>query len=388
MIESDAVVICDWLPPDFGAVGQYALRHVRRDVAQGSDVVLVGMSRVGDSVADETIGGHRFCIVRMRAAPTPRDALLRRALWTIATDLRLVARAFPYLRRTGEVVFTGSPPFLIHLLVPLSRLLGLRTRYRITDFFPECLMVTYAKVPWWLAVLYRVTNFWRRRVDRFEALGEDQKARLLEIGIPADRIVVDPNESPVEFGPGARAAERPAALRECPVVLYSGNFGVAHDYETFIAGWRACNEARKSREAPVGFWLNAQGAGADAIDAIASKLPFPYARTPPVPLEELAGVLLAADMHLITLRDEFVGYVLPSKVYACVASGRSVLFVGSERSDIHRLCNDVLPEDRYARVAVGDAAGVAAALERLLRIAAQDLEDARMALGSERGSHR
>ncbi len=38
----------------------------------------------------------------------------------------------------------------------------------------------------------------------------------------------------------------------------------------------------------------------------------------PVPLEQLPPLLIAADVHLITLRDAFVGYVLPSKVHACI----------------------------------------------------------------------
>ena len=57
--------------------------------------------------------------------------------------------------------------------------------------------------------------------------------------------------------------------------------------------------------------------------------------------------------------------MLPSKVYGCVASGRPVLFVGSDASDVDLLCRERLSADRYARVAVGDAAGVAAALARL-----------------------
>ena len=382
MKPSDAVVICDWLPPDFGAVGQYALRFARRDVAQGQSVVLVGMSRAASSVVEEPIGGRRLTVVRMQARPTPRDGLLRRALWTAATNLRLVWHALPYLRATREVAFTGSPPFLVHLLVPLAKLLGIRTRYRITDFFPECLMVTYARVPVWLNALYGLTKFWRRRVDRFEVLGEDQKARLQEIGIPQARIAVVPNDSPVVFTDDTQPAARPPALRGVPLVLYSGNYGVAHDVETFMAGWRRYNE---THAAPLGLWLNATGAGADAIDAIAAGLSFPYARTPPVALDALAGVLLAADIHLITLRDAFVGYVLPSKVYACVDSGRPILFVGSARSDIHRICARSVPGERYRRVEVGDVAGVTDAIEALLHATARTDREARMQPASESG---
>ena len=37
----DTVYICDWLPPDFGAVGQYSLLYTREMLARGQKVVLV-----------------------------------------------------------------------------------------------------------------------------------------------------------------------------------------------------------------------------------------------------------------------------------------------------------------------------------------------------------
>jgi hypothetical protein len=72
--------------------------------------------------------------------------------------------------------------------------------------------------------------------------------------------------------------------------------------------------------------------------------------------------------HLITLRDEFVGYVLPSKVFGCIDSGKRVLFIGSTESDVDLLCRERCT-DRYTRVAVGDVEGVASALDELARSA-------------------
>ncbi len=66
-----------------------------------------------------------------------------------------------------------------------------------------------------------------------------------------------------------------------------------------------------------------------------------------VSLELLPRLLITADAHLITLRDEFVGYVLPSKVYACIDSGRPILYIGSAESDVHLLCRG------YRRAATG-----------------------------------
>ena len=79
----------------------------------------------------------------------------------------------------------------------------------------------------------------------------------------------------------------------------------------------------------------------------------------------LARLLVTPAAHLITLRDEFVGYVLPSKVHACIESGRQILFIGSAESDVDLLCRERMPRDSYRRVPVGDAAGVAQALEAI-----------------------
>jgi hypothetical protein len=38
------VYICDWLPPDFGAVGQYAVLFARQWASDGGAVTLVGLT--------------------------------------------------------------------------------------------------------------------------------------------------------------------------------------------------------------------------------------------------------------------------------------------------------------------------------------------------------
>jgi hypothetical protein len=67
-------------------------------------------------------------------------------------------------------------------------------------------------------------------------------------------------------------------------------------------------------------------------------------------------------VHLITIRDRFVGYVVPSKIHAYIASGKRLLFMGSADSEVHRLASDALPRTRYHRVDVGDVDGLVDAL--------------------------
>lgn len=368
------VYLCDWLPPDFGAVGQYALLAARGRAAGGEDVVLAGLSSTADSLVEEPAGaagvGGRLRIVRLRTSLYDRADFRTRALWTARTDLRLVWRLRRELRAADEILFTGSPPFLIHLLVPLRRLLGFglgnragkRLTYRITDFHPECLMAGMERVPAALRLFHRWTVALRRRVDGFEVLGEDQRRRLHEIGIPPERIELRRDDSPVAIPPGTEPLERPEALAGRKVLLYSGNFGVAHDHETFVEGYRRHHREGSGR---VGLWLNATGAKADRVEELLRREGLPIHRGRPVPLALLPRLLVTPDAHLITLRDGFVGYVLPSKVYGCIRSGKRVLFVGSAGSDVHLLGSRDLPAGSYRRVDVGDPAGVARALEEI-----------------------
>jgi hypothetical protein len=197
-----------------------------------------------------------------------------------------------------------------------------------------------------------LTRFWRRRINTIEVLGIDQARRLAESGIAESRIHLKRDPSPVTFSPGIVPQRLPDDFFGATgVLLYSGNWGVAHDDKTFVEGY-----SEYARQSPRGlrFWLNATGSKVNSIERELNARGAPLYRSSPVPLEDLPRLLLAADVHLITLRDRFVGYVLPSKIHACIESGKRILFIGSKASDVHLLATRALPVDRYYRVDTGD----------------------------------
>jgi hypothetical protein len=158
----------------------------------------------------------------------------------------------------------------------------------------------------------------------------DDPSRLTDIGIAEERIHLKPNPSPVTFVPGLAPLSLPDELRGgSGVILYSGNWGVAHDENTFI---EAYSEYFRESKLGLRFWLNATGTKADRIERELRLRGAPFYRSNLVPLEDLPRLLLAVDVHLVTLRDPFVGYVVPSKIHACIESGKRILFVGSRCS--------------------------------------------------------
>ncbi len=294
---------------------------------QGWIVTLVGLT-TGDSSRTkmETVGGGRLEIVRVHRRTYEKQKRPSRLLWTLLSNVLLLRAAFGAMRKADAVLFTGSPPLMVHFISPLNLLLKKRLVYRLTDFHPECL-IAESGCGFLLQMLLRLTNFWRRRIDSFEVLGVDQSRRLAEIGIPRARIQLKRDPSPVAFTRGLIPLRVPKELHGgSGIILYSGNWGVAHDEDTFIEGY---TEYRLRSKQGLRLWLNAVGSKADRVERELGSRGLPIYRSHLVPIEDLPRLLLTADVHL--------------------------------------LASEALPSGRYHRVDVGDAKGLVHVLEVIER---------------------
>ncbi|WP_426407590.1 hypothetical protein [Bradyrhizobium ganzhouense] len=360
MSASRLVYICDWLPPDFGAVGQYSVlfaRELARD--RGLHVTLVGLTSGEAETSTEQFERGALEIVKVPVPAYDKAKASARIRWTITTNSKLMRAALPFIRNAETVVFTGSPPLFLHWIAPTNVLLRKRLIYRITDFHPECAIAERGSPSLFLKFVLTLTLFWRRRVHTFEVLGHDQAMRLNEIGVTKERIVLKRDPSPIAIGTDTPSLARPPQTEGKFLLLYSGNWGIAHDTATFVDAYIA---HYKNGSGTVLLWLNAIGKGAATVAEALDKAEVPYIRTDLVPLDQLASLLRTPDAHLITLKNAFVGYVLPSKVYACVDSDLPVMFIGPTASDVHLLC-DERKSSAYFHVDVGDSARCARLLE-------------------------
>ena len=362
------MTVCDWLPPDFGAVGQYADAATREEASRGAHVVLVGLTSGRASAETEMIGRGRRTTIRLRARSCHRTRLVRRLAWTVETNTRLIIAAWAYMRGANGVTFTGSPPLFLHWIALANIVLRKPLTYRITDFHPECLIAARGgRAGPLLRAVLALTWFWRRRVHRFEVVGRDQIGTLIAGGIPASRIRLSRDKAPVTVRDGP-AAPRPPGTRGRTLLLYSGNWGLAHDVDTVLAAYRAHHRWGSGRTL---LWLNATGQRASELREVLRREGLAFVDGAPVPLDRLAPLLMAADAHLVTLAAGFEGLVLPSKIHACLDTGRPVIFVGSPRSDVHALCTEARVSG-YRRVDPGDRAAMVAALEELSPLRARN----------------
>ena len=134
---------------------------------------------------------------------------------------------------------------------------------------------------------------------------------------------------------------------------------LADEIDTFVAGYTKHHRQGSGR---VALWLNATGSGADEVARRLSEANLPYFRQHLVPIADLPRLLVTPDAHLITLRSAFVGFVLPSKVYACLDSGRPIIYLGPQTCDVHLLCKETCRAN-YHQAEAGDSDAFAEYLE-------------------------
>ncbi len=330
------IVACDWIPPDYGAVGQYEMLRARAAAKDGRKITLIGLGK-GGLRSEEQFGDGVLNVVRLKSTLPEKSIIIRRSLWTIGIIFNLIWVTFGTSRKqkAAEIKITGAPPFFAYAYLLVNAVtLRRRITYRMTDFYPETAFA--ARRASWLKPFAFVFPLLRRIAHRIEVLSEDQRQRLIESGLPENRIVLERDWSPVTFEAGLEPAAKPFSDDKV-TLLYSGNLGVAHDMSTFCEAYRRHVHEGSNR---VRLWLNAQGVGVAALKEYCADHQLPLRVSDPVPLDHLAAVMAAADAHLVVLGEPFWGYVFPSKIYAALASGKPVFYIGPPQSDVSRLCGD------------------------------------------------
>jgi len=242
--------------------------------------------------------------------------------------------AFNPFLRVSQLVIGTDPVMSILVALPWKLV---RPRVRIAhwcfDLYPEAAIADQLIPEKGLIakMLGRLLKAAYRQCDLVADLGPCMKARLTNyVGAenPPTTVpvwaIVEP-EVPVS----ADRSERESLFGEAKLaLLYSGNFGKAHSFkEVFdIASEFSPSEAK--------FVFGARGNRVgELIHAIKTG-------PPNVKMAEFATFadlekrLAAADIHIVTLRSEWTGAVVPSKFFGAIAAGRPVLFIGSAFSGI------------------------------------------------------
>jgi len=363
------VLLNQYYAPDSAATAQILADLGAGLAAQGHDVAAVCSNRAYADpscryAARETIDGVE--VRRTRTSGFGRGSHLGRLL-DYGTFLLGASRVLLFQRRPDVVVSLSTPPMVAALGLALARLRRARSVYWVMDVYPDLAFELGALRRGSLAgrLLTRCAVGLLRRSDRVVALGETMAERLREHG--ARNVVVVHNWADDE-------AIRPRPLEGHPlrlewgwhdrfVVLYSGNMGLAHEFETTLDA-----AALLADDPRILFAFVGQGPRRAEVEERARERGLTNVEFRPyVPRELLGRSLSSGDLHLVTLRQRMPGLLVPSKIYGILAAGRPTLYVGPDEGEIVDILRTA---DCGVRVGIGDA-------ERLAELIAAYAADGR-----------
>ncbi len=142
------------------------------------------------------------------------------------------------------------------------------------------------------------------------------------------------------------------------VAMYSGNLGLAHAFDEFLEAARRL----RHRDDIVFLFVGdgprkKQVVAAKEAEGLDNVLLLDY-----FPREELHASISLADVHLISMRREMTGVVVPCKLYGAMAAARPAVFVGPE----HCETADTIRESGCGlTVRLGETSALVEALETL-----------------------
>jgi glycosyltransferase involved in cell wall biosynthesis len=282
-----------------------------------------------------------------------------------------VMAAWSVLRRTQRgdlVVAKTDPPMLGLVCRPAARLRGAYFANWLQDIFPEVAVALGMNNP----PLRSVFSFLRifrdaswRKAEFNAVIGSRMAERLRAAGVKEDKIRLIPNWADTSavrpVAPAGNPLRAEWGLRDTFVVGYSGNLGRAHEADTLLAAIALTEQNADLKH--VRWLFVGGGAQLERLKAACSSRGLSSVRFQPYqPRERLAQSLSAADVHLVSLRPELEGLIVPSKFYGIAAAGRPAIFIGDADGEIARLlrehgCGVTVPQ--------GDGVALAAAVEHL-----------------------
>lgn len=370
------ILVNRYFHPDHSATAQLLSDLAFALAGQGCEVCVVTSQQTYEDPEASLPRQETVASVRVVRVPTTRFG--RQGLWGRGLDYASfhLAAAWALLgqTRTGDVVVAETDPPLISLVAALvAWVRGARLVNWVQDLFPEvacALGVRGSSAA--AALLTGARNLSLRAAATNVVLGGRMAGRLRGLGVPPERITVIHNWSDGrQIRPVAHEANPLRAewgLQGRFVVGYSGNMGRAHEFESLLeAAWLLRDEPG------IAFLFIGGGARRVEIEAQARSRGLGNVIFKPYqPRERLMHSLGAPDLHVISLRPELEGLIVPSKFYGIAAAGRPTLYIGDPDGEIPRILRE---EACGVTVRPGDAEGLA---NQVRGLAADAAECARM----------
>lgn len=369
------LLLNEYYPPDTSATAKMAAQ-VAETLAQHHEVTVVAGRPSYDP--DEFYPfsflrrdtHNNVMVERVGSTAYPRYQMRRR----ISNYLSYLALAVPRALaiRPDVVLAMTDPPVAGIAGAFVARLGGRPFVYNIRDLYPDMAVGgDIVRPSRWIERWEEMHRRALRQATRVIVLGEDMRNRILSKGVAPERVVVVRDGTSLSASMPELSDPIVQEIRSgfSFVALHAGNLG-------FYGAWGTLLKAAEIlRNDGAGLVFIGDGANRTALEAASANSPnvrfLPFR-----PVEQVPHVMMAGDIHIVTVRRGLEGVVVPSKLYSILAAGRPVLAVAVAESDAACIVREAgcgLAADP------DDPAGIAAAIRELRNDPARLLDMGRRA---------
>jgi len=328
------IIINQFFYPDIDVDAQFAYDLAKGFVEKGYKVRVLCQRSLKDDTSKtlkrkETINGIE--IYRLPNAFSNIN-FIRRFIRHIFFYIGLLIKLVSSTSRDSRLLIATSPPLNGLIAAIIKPFKNFKYLLAVKDVYPDA-MVSLGIIKY-NGLIYKILNLAieisYRKANKILSLGSYMTKRIKNKGVGKDKIVEIPNWGFDHLCPLAREENtfiEKMNLEGKFIVLYSGNHGYGHEFDTvlegakrlsteyddiyfvFIGGGKRFNEIKDFRR--------------DNPDA--NILMFSY-----LPFEKLNYGLNLAHISLITMRDKWEGVMVSSKTYGIMAVGSPIVYVGPE----------------------------------------------------------
>jgi colanic acid biosynthesis glycosyl transferase WcaI len=329
------LVISQVYPPDPAALGQHLADVAEEMVRRGWRVIVYTADR-----------GYEDPSVRYARRESRSGVEIRRFRWSSfgkrSIAIRLAAQglfmtqacvAAAVRGSVSAILASTSPPFAGFGAAVVARLRRVPLTWWVMDLNPDQMIAAGKIGPRSLpARVFDAMNRVALRASRSViVLDRYMRDRALAKAHVPKKILVSPPWAAVESSGSSDGTtfRREHGLEGRFIVMYSGNHALQHPLTTLL------DAADRLRDEPgIVFVFVGGGSGKAEVDARIAAGAKNIRSLPYQPLEQLAGTLAAADVHVVSMGDDMVGIVHPCKIYGVLAAGRPVLYLGPRHSHV------------------------------------------------------
>ncbi|MHB1050447.1 MAG: glycosyltransferase family 4 protein [Bacteroidota bacterium] len=244
------------------------------------------------------------------------------------------------IHNVSLIMTTTAPPLIGLVGVLIKKIHHCKFVYNIQDLYPHTAIAlgVLKNKPLIGALNYLLCTI-LRHADQIIAIGEDMADKVNTI-YPNNKTSVIHNWAdggkifPVALHNNAFIQKY--SLHNKFIILYSGNFGLAHDFTGFLEA------AYKLLSYPEIVFLFVGDGGRKSYiektvhDRKLSNVIIQYYE----PASMLSHSLSSGHIGLISLFAGLEGCIVPSKVYSLMAAGQSIIYSGGEKSTVAAIINE------------------------------------------------